>query len=83
MQYLFPSQANHLNGKTVMCYGIYDKKSETLIFSNLPGETSYAIIGELLAGSTDKDRYEILVLAVDDTYRSVSNGRMVIVRRAL
>jgi len=66
-----------------MCYGIYDKKSETLIFSNLPGETSYAIIGELLAGSTDKDRYEILVLAVDDTYRSVSNGRMVIVRRAL
>jgi len=66
-----------------MCYGIYDKKSETLIFSNLPGETTYAIIGELLAGSTDKERYEILVLAVDDTYRSVSTGELVIVKRAL
>jgi hypothetical protein len=79
-----------------MCYGIYDKKSETLIFSNLPGETTYAIVGELLAGSTtygivgellagstDKDRYEILVTAADDTYRSVSTGEVVIVKRAL
>ena len=66
-----------------MCYGIYDKKSETLILSNLPGDTTYAIIGELLAGSSDKERYEILVLAVDDTYRSVSTGELVIVKRAL
>ena len=66
-----------------MCYGICDKKSETLILSNLPGDTTYAIIGELLAGSTDKGRYEILVLAVDDTYRSVSTGELVIVKRAL
>ena len=66
-----------------MCYGIYDKKSETLIFSNLPGETTYAIIGELLAGSNDKDRYEILVLAADNNYRSVSTAEVFIVKRAL
>jgi len=66
-----------------MCYGIYDKKSETLIFSNLPGETTYAIIGELLAGSSDKERYEILVLAADNNYRSVSTGELIIVKRAL
>ena len=66
-----------------MCYGIYDKKSETLIFSNLPGDTTYAIIGELLAGSSDKGRYEVLVLSIDNTYRSVSTGELVIVKRAL
>ena len=66
-----------------MCYGIYDKKSETLIFSNLPGETTYAIIGELLLGSSDKERYEILVLAADNNYLSVSTGELVIVKRIL
>ena len=67
-----------------MCYGIYDKKSETLIFSNLPGETTYAIIGELLAGSTDKDRYEIVVVGnSEEGYRSVSTGYQVNVERVL
>jgi len=66
-----------------MCYGIYDKKSETLIFSNLPGETTYAIIGELLAGSTDKGRYEVVIAAADNNYRSVSTGELVIVKRVL
>ena len=66
-----------------MCYGIYDKKSENLIFSNLPGETTYAIIGELLAGSSDKERYEIVIAAADDTYRSASTGKLVIVKRVL
>ena len=66
-----------------MSYGIYDKKSETLIFSNLPGETTYAIIGDLLAGNVDKERYEILVTAADDTYRSAATGRQVNVERAL
>jgi hypothetical protein len=66
-----------------MSYGIYDKKSETLILSNLPGDTTYAIIGELLAGSTDKGRYEVVIAAADDTYRSVSTGELVIVKRAL
>ena len=66
-----------------MCYGIYDKKYETLIFSNLPGDTTYAIVGELLAGSSDKGRYEVLVLSIDSTYRSVSTGELVIVKRVL
>ena len=66
-----------------MCYGIYDKKSETLIFSNLPGETTYAIIGELLAGSTDKGRYEVVIAAADNNYLSVSTGELVIVKRVL
>ena len=66
-----------------MCYGIYDKKSETLIFSNLPGETTYAIIGDLLTGSIEKDRYEIVVTAYDGTYRSVSTCELVIVKRVL
>jgi len=66
-----------------MSYGIYDNKSETLIFGNLPSETTFAIIGQLLLSDVDKDRYEIVIAADYGTYRSVSTGRLVDLRRVL
>ena len=60
-----------------MCYGIYDKKSETLIFSNLPGETTFAIIEELMFDYPDDNGRFSIVKEVDEGWLCSESLRLV------
>ena len=60
-----------------MCYGIYDKKTHLLLERNLPQDTTFAIIEELMFGYPDNNGRFSIVKEVDEGWLCTESLRLV------